>query len=55
MSWAERTLMLLRQEFVRLVEAGGIPMSQLCQRFYKGAGTFKCPSLAQLRSKEKAR
>ena len=33
MPWAERTLMLLRQEFVRLVEAGGIPMSQLCQRF----------------------
>lgn len=33
MPWAERTLMLLRQEFVRLVEVGRIPMSQLCQRF----------------------
>ena len=33
MPWAERTLMLLRQEFVCLVEAGRIPMNQLCQRF----------------------
>ena len=33
MPWAERTLMLLRQEFVQLVEAGTVSMSQLCQRF----------------------
>ena len=47
MPWAERTLMLFRQESVRLVEAGGIPMNQLCQRFcisrktgYKGNGSL---------------
>ncbi len=33
MPWAERNLVSLREEFVRVAETAGLTMSELCRRF----------------------